>query len=148
MCDYAKEMVNNTSLISTQEGLSQLARAFPGYSVLPVRVEDGLHLKSFISMVGPDQIGIGTSPGATVAQKQIRDGSKFTYKYVEFPDNIAANCLYINGNLVHVPREVFPNSAPVLESLDIPGKKYSVDVAELTKVDGCLTCSSLLIKTK
>ena len=133
-----------------QEGLAQLAKTFSEYSVLPVKVEKGLHLKSFMSMVGPDKIGIGQSPGARMARDQIRSGAKYTekYEFVEFPDDTAANCLYIGGNLVHVSREVAPNSADILSSLSVPGKKYSLNVSELGKVDGCLTCSSLLIKLK
>ena len=101
-------------------------------------------------MIGPDQIGIGQSPGAKKARKQIIDGSKFLakYKFVDFPDDMAANCLCIGNNLVHASKEAAPNSVTVFEGLDIVGKKYPLDVSELSKVDGCLTCSSLLIKLK
>lgn len=100
-----------------------------------------------MSMIGPDQIGIGLSQGAESARKQIFSCSKFIekYKFVEFPDDTAANCLYIDGNLVHVSS---PKSAAVVEGLDMLGKKYPLDVSELGKVDGCLTCSSLLIKLR
>ena len=130
--------------------MDQLGKAFPEYSVLPVGVEEGLHLKSFMSMIGPDRIAIGQSQGARMAREQIVRGAKYIDKYdfVEFPDDTAANCLYINGNLVHVSREVSPDSAAIFETLRIPGKKYPLDASELGKVDGCLTCSSLLIELK
>ncbi|CAI8017712.1 N(G),N(G)-dimethylarginine dimethylaminohydrolase 1 [Geodia barretti] len=72
---------------TNQEGVSQLAKTFPNYSVLEVRVSEGLHLKSFMSMVGPDRIGIGTSPGARLAREQIQSGAKYMekYEFVEFP---------------------------------------------------------------
>ena len=135
-------------ILTMQEGLSQFARVFPEYSVLSVAVEDGLHLKSFLSMIGPHRIGVGRSPGAKSARKQICDGAKFLseYEWVEFPDDTAANCLYVNGSLVHVSKEVSPDSAAIYESLNVPGKKFALDNSELGKVDGCLTCSSLLIK--
>ena len=133
-----------------QEGLSQLAKAFPDYSVLPITVDSGLHLKSFMSVVGPDQIGIGQSEGAQKARKQICNASKYIekYEFVIFPDDTAANCLYIDGNLVHTSQKVTPNSAAVIDGLNVVGKKYPLDLSELSKVDGCLTCSSLLIKLK
>ena len=123
-----------------------MERAFPEYSVLPVKVKEGLHLKSFMSMVGPDRIGIGQSPGAKLAREQISDAAKYRYEFVEFPDDTAANCLYVNGNLVHVSRAVSPASAEVFRALQIPGEKIPLSTSELGKVDGCLTCSSLLIK--
>lgn len=125
-----------------------MERTFPKYSVLPVKVEEGLHLKSFMSMVGPDKIGIGRSPGARLARKQVSRNARHMekYEFVEFPDDTAANCLYIGGNLVHVSREVFPASAEVFDTIEIPGRKIPLHTSELGKVDGCLTCSSLLIK--
>ena len=137
-------------VLSIQEGITQLAKTFPMYNVLPIIVEDGLHLKSFMSMVGPDRIGIGQSTGAVKTRKQIIESSKFIsrYEFVEFPDDTAANCLYIGNNLVHASEESAPNSVAVFEGLEISGKKYPLDVSELGKVDGCLTCSSLLIGLK
>ena len=133
-----------------QEGLSQLAKAFPKYEVLPITVQYGLHLKSFMSMIGPDMIGIGMSQGAKEAKEQICNCSKFIgeYTFVDFPDDAAANCLYIDGNLVHTTKEVFPNSSEIFDRLEVRGRKYPLDVSELGKVDGCLTCSSVLIRLK
>ena len=128
--------------------MSQLANTFPNYSVLKVRVSEGLHLKSFMSMVGPDRIGIGTSPGARLAREQIQSGAKYMekYEFVEFPDDTAANCLYVGGHLVHVSKEMSPGSAKIFEAIETPGRKIPLNGSELGKVDGCLTCSCLLIK--
>ena len=103
-----------------------------------------------MSMIGPDRIGIGQSAGAKKARQQIIDSSKFVvqYVFVEFPDDTAANCLSIGNNLVHASKETAPNSVAVFKGLDILGKKYAFDVSELGKADGCLTCSSLLIRLK
>lgn len=101
-----------------------------------------------MSMVGPDRIGIGMSEGAKKARKEIFNASKCIekYEFITFPDDMAANCLYTDGNLVHTSKKVLPNSAAVIEGLSVVGNKYPLDVSELSKVDGCLTCSSLLIK--
>ena len=135
-------------IASPQEGVAQLAKAFPKYSVLPVQVKEGLHLKSFMSMVGRDRIGIGSSLGANLVAEQIRNGAKYKnkYEFVEFPDDTAANCLYVGDHLVHVSEEVCPSSATIFEGIETHGKKIPLNASELGKVDGCLTCSSLLIK--
>ena len=116
--------------------------------MLPISVKEGLHLKSFLSMIGPDKIAISLSSGARRARNIICEKAKYIskYEFVEFPDDTAANCLYINGNLVHVSQEVSPDSTAIYEGLNVAGKKFSLDNSELGKVDGCLTCSSLLIK--
>ena len=130
--------------LSIQSGLSQLAAAFPSYPVTGVPVIEGLHLKSFLSMAGPDTIAIGKSPAATEARKLIETKGNFRYSYLEVPDDIAANCLYINGTLVHVSKEAFPNSSEVFKELP-SARKVALSTTELNKVDGCLTCCSVLI---
>ena len=46
-------------------------------------------------------------------------------------------------SLVHVSKEVSSGSATIFET---PGEKILLNGSELGKVDGCLTCSCLLIK--
>ena len=106
----------------------------------------GLHLKSFMSMAGPDLIAVGTSEPAMTATKLIKSKAKFEYSFLELPDDIAANCLYANGHLVRVSEEHFPQSAGILALLKVEGKQIELDASELNKVDGCLTCCSVLIK--
>ena len=130
--------------LSIQSGLSQLAAAFPSYPVTGVPVIEGLHLKSFLSMAGPDMIAIGISPAATEARKVLETKGNFRYSYLEVPDDIAANCLYINGTLVHVSKEAFPNSSEIFKELPT-ARKVALSTTELNKVDGCLTCCCVLI---
>lgn len=58
------------------------------------------------------------------------------------PDTEAANCLFINGTLVHRSAEEFPVSASLLKTLGYP--TVEVNASELAKCDGALTCCSLL----
>lgn len=127
--------------------MAQLASAFTKYEVLPVKVSEGLHLKSFMSMVGEGRIGIGVSEGARLAREQITSDSQFQYEFVEFPSDTAANCLFINDNLVHVSSEISPDSCHIFKTLPLAGRKIPLNTSELGKVDGCLTCSSLLINS-
>ena len=109
-----------------------------------IPVTEGLHLKSFMSMVGPDTIAIGMSPAANEARKLIETKGSFKYSYFEVPDDIAANCLYINGALIHSSKEAFPNSSEVFKKLPA-ARKVALSATELNKVDGCFTCCSVLV---
>ena len=109
-----------------------------------IPVTEGLHLKSFLSMAGPDTIAIGMSSAANEARKLIESKGSFKYSYLEVPDDIAANCLYINGMLIHASKEAFPNSSEVFKKLPV-ARKVALSTTELNKVDGCFTCCSVLI---
>ena len=107
---------------------------------------DGLHLKSFMSMAGDDCIAIGQSPAATTAKKMIEDKGKSKYSFLECPDDIGANCLFLNGTIVHATKEDYPGSYDVFAQFSTPAKKIVLSASEVNKVDGCYTCCSVLIK--
>ncbi len=97
-------------------------------------------------MAGPNLIVISTTPNATRVREYIEKQAKFKYSFFEVPDDTGANCLYLNKTLVHVSKEQCPNSFERYEQLDFGGKKVPLNASELNKVDGCLTCSSVLIQ--
>ena len=118
--------------------------AFPEYPVTKIPVQEGLHLKSFCSMAGLDVIAIGQSAAAEAAQKAIISNGVVQYKFAPVKDDIAANCVFANGTLIHSSPDVFPNSAGAYDHLDCP--KIPLSASELNKVDGCFTCCSVLVK--
>ena len=122
-----------------------LARAFPEWAVTGIRVEPPiLHLKSMSSMCGIDTIAIGDSSAGQAAWRQIETTSHFKkYKRLVFPDNNGANCLFVNGTVMHPPESEYPDSYPVWQSLDLP--KVELPNSECAKADGSLTCSSIRI---
>ena len=65
------------------------------------------------------------------------------YNYLVCDDDIGANCLYINGTVVHVGADTFPKSVAVFEQLAC--RKIALSSSELNIVDGALTCCSVLI---
>ncbi len=144
-----KESLDNKHVFVSQEGLKQLAAAFPSYPVTGVKVIDScLHLKSMMSMVVPDNISIGgTSQAAAVAKEIMERDGHFKYNFLSVPDDFGANCLFVNGTVVYVSKEPYPKSFEVFEKLSLPGfsEKIAVNISELHKVDGCLTCCSVLI---
>lgn len=137
---------------TNQKGADILADAFKDYVVSTVPVLEGLHLKSFCSMGGPGLIIIGSSELAQKTLKIMQQMSDHNYDKLTVPDDIAANCIYMNlpdkGHvLLHCTQEEFPESSKAFEKL----KDYiliPVSNMEKGKVDGALTCCSVLINKK
>ncbi len=130
-----------------QAGLQQLAAAFASYPVTAVPVTEGLHLKSVLSMAAPDTIAVGVSPLAVSAKTLIEQQGHFKYKFLQVSDDFGANCLFVNGTVVHVSKDAYPKSCEEFDKFSSDGvsDKIAVNMSELNKVDGCLTCSCVLI---
>lgn len=147
-----REFFVGLSKRTNQKGAEILADAFKDYAVSTVPVLEGLHLKSFCSMGGPGLIVIGSSEPAQKALKIMQQMSDHRYDKLTVPDDLAANCIYMNlpdkGQvLLHCTPEQYPESAKVFEKL----KDYTlipVCNQEKVKVDGALTCCSVLINKK
>ncbi len=95
-------------------------------------------------MAGPDLVAVGVSEAAQAAKQAMEAQGKHKYNFLSCADDIAANCLYINGTLIHASEDAFPKSFPTFKPL--PGKKIALNASEVNKVDGCFTCCSVLIK--
>uniref|UniRef100_A0A8C5QKG9 Dimethylargininase n=1 Tax=Leptobrachium leishanense TaxID=445787 RepID=A0A8C5QKG9_9ANUR len=144
-----REFFVGLSKRTNQRGAEILADVFKDYAVSTVPVCDTLHLKSFCSMAGPNLIAIGSSEGAQKALKSMQQMSDHRYDKLTVPDDVAANCVYLDipgkGHvLLHRAPEEFPESVKVFEKLK-DHMLVPVANSELAKVDGCLTCCSLLI---
>ncbi|XP_029489086.1 N(G),N(G)-dimethylarginine dimethylaminohydrolase 1 [Oncorhynchus nerka] len=147
-----REFFVGLSKRTNQRGAEILADAFKDYAVSTVPVTDGLHLKSFCSMGGPGLIVIGSSEPAQKALKIMQQMSDHRYDKLTVPDDIAANTIYMNlpgkGHvLLHCTPEEFPESAKVFEKLK-DHMLIPVSNMEKVKVDGALTCCSVLINMK
>lgn len=147
-----REFFVGLSKRTNQRGAEILADTFKDYAVSTVPVADSLHLKSFCSMAGPNLIAIGSSESAQKALKIMQQMSDHRYDKLTVPDDMAANCIYLNipskGHvLLHRTPEEYPESAKVYEKLKdhllIP-----VSNSEMEKVDGLLTCCSVFINKK
>lgn len=147
-----REFFVGLSKRTNQRGAEILADAFKDYAVSTVPVADCLHLKSFCSMGGPGLIVIGSSETAQKTLKIMQQMSDHRYDKLTVPDDLAANCIYLNlpdkGHvLLHPTSEEYPESFKVYEKL----KDYMlipIVNSELVKVDGALTCCSVLISKK
>jgi dimethylargininase len=105
-----------------------------GYSLLPVPVTECLHLKSAVSQVGPETV---------LLNPQWADASVFEgLRVLEVAptERYAANGLLVGGSLIY-PRS-FPRTAEVLARQGV--KLETLDLSELQKAEGAVTCCSLV----
>lgn len=116
-------------------GASQLARFLSnaGYTSETVPVATGLHLKSSVNYVGSNSLlltkDLSGYPGFSGYNKIVLD------EYEEY----AANTLLVNQTLL-MPHG-FPKTKDKLSTLGMP--ILELDVSEVRKMDGGLTCMSL-----
>lgn len=133
-------------LIYLQAGVEEFAKVFSKWPVTGIRVKQGtgvLHLKSMSSMCAVDTIAIsGTSTGMP-AWREIETQGRYKYKKLFFPDDNGANCLFINGVVLHPSKQDYPESFKVWQMLEC--EKIELPNSEMIKADGSLTCNSILI---
>lgn len=129
-----------------QAGVEEFAKVFSKWPVTGVTVKQGcgvLHLKSMSAMCAVDTIAIsGTSTGIR-AWKDIESQGHYKYNRMVFPDDNGANCLFVNGVVLHPSREDYPESFKVWQTLEC--EKVELPNSELIKADGSLTCNSILV---
>jgi dimethylargininase len=105
-----------------------------GFSAIPVKVNQALHLKSAVSYIGNNNILLsGEYIESSVFEK---------YNCFHVPENeqFAANCLNVNDTVL------IPNGCPQTQNW-IESKGFNclaLDISEFQKLDGSLTCLSLV----
>lgn len=157
---------------TNKSGAESLQKVFPEYPVIPVdlnmlhtaaanivpttvgankdnvtaAVEQALHLKSFCSMCTKATILVGGVMGRAL-QNYLQTLPAFAnHSFLHVPDMAAANCVLVNDTLIRRSRKEFPHSDAIFRA-QIPGhiRQVEVEAGELAKVDGALTCCSLLL---
>ncbi|KAG0427131.1 hypothetical protein HPB47_025805 [Ixodes persulcatus] len=138
-----REFFVGISARTNEAGARALAAAFPEFPVTPIKLPKRSHLKSLLSMAGPDIICLSESPEALAVKKQIEREATFQYQTVTVPDENATGCLYINGRLLH--RQEFPESnQEFAEKIDFD--RISLTASELSKASNGLPSLALLIR--
>jgi dimethylargininase len=121
---------------SDSEGVRQLAAAVApfGYRTVPVPLRGCLHLKSAVTLVGPDTLLINDH---WVDRGQF-PGQRFIEIAPEEPH--AANALRVGDTVLH------PASAPrSRERLESAGfRVLPLELSEIEKAEGAVTCCSLV----
>jgi dimethylargininase len=120
---------------TNQAGAEQLGSIVARYGNTweTVPVQDGLHLKSSVNYIGKNTLLLSQKFAGLAAF------SKYEQIIVDQADEYACNTLWINDCLI-MPKG-FPNTRKRFEILDM--KIIELEVSEVRKMDGGLTCMSL-----
>lgn len=120
---------------TNREGAGQLAKILArfGYTSEKIRVEAGLHLKSSVNYAGNHMLLL------TKRLSILANFAGYEKIILDEDEEYAANTLWINDHLL-VP-EGYPKTRDKLAHLGMP--IIELDVSEVRKMDGGLTCMSL-----
>lgn len=122
---------------TNEEGIDQLSRLLMpyGYEVESVAVKDCLHLKSAATLVGQDKLLLN---GTRVDEDKFRG----CLIGVDPSEPSAGNALLVGETVVYP--SAYPATRRKMEDLGIAVR--TVDVSELAKAEGGVTCCSLLFE--
>ncbi|XP_019864781.1 N(G),N(G)-dimethylarginine dimethylaminohydrolase 1 isoform X1 [Aethina tumida] len=155
-----REFFVGISQWTNEGGARAVAAAFPEYPCTPIKVKpetligpnksldkvpEPKHLKSYITMGGPDLLCVGSGKEAQEVLKRMEREATFSYQTLTLPEDTAANVLYLNGTLVHRSIEEIPLSFKVFgDKIDYP--RRSVNVSQLAEASCGLTSSCILVR--
>jgi dimethylargininase len=132
-----KDIYVGMSIRSNQAAIDQMNALLGkfGYHAQGVELHDCLHLKSAVTRVDAGTLLINRNWVDT------RHFAKFDLIDVDASESFAANCLRVNGEII------FPAGFPkTREKLEAQGYNVrTVQVDELAKAEGAVTCCSLII---
>lgn len=129
---------------TNEYALNQLKEIFQyRIEVIGIPVIEGLHLKSVISFFDSTTLIVAANPAGKHIQKVIQSTTN-DYTFVSVPDSVSSNVLRIGSSLV--VQQGFPASEAILQ--DLCNQRHvsliTINMSELIKADGALTCGSLL----
>ncbi|XP_063910022.1 N(G),N(G)-dimethylarginine dimethylaminohydrolase 1 isoform X1 [Zophobas morio] len=157
-----REFFVGISQWTNEAGARAVAAAFPEYPCTPIKVKpetlaltdlaqgfvqvpDPKHLKTYITVGGPDLLCVGAGKEAQEVLKRMEREATFSYQTLTLPEDEAANVLYLNGTLVHRSIDEIPQSFKVFsEKIDYP--RRSVNISQLAKTSCGLTSSCILVR--
>lgn len=133
-----KKIFIGLSTRSNQEAVSQLnvLLAPYGYTVRGVEMTDCLHLKTAVTRV--DDTTLLINPNWV----DLSNFHGFDLIEIDASEPFAANCLPVRGKIIYPT--TFPNTRKRLEEKGF--SVISVDLSELAKAEGAVTCCSLIIE--
>lgn len=125
---------------TNRAALGDLRRAFPEHALVPVPVDAGLHLKSAVTRVTERHFLVEDSPcGRQIFAAVAAAEPHASPIWVEEPH--AANALRVGDAILHLAGR--PALAAALSPLGL--ELVPLDMSELEKADGGLTCLSILV---
>ncbi|XP_039287307.1 N(G),N(G)-dimethylarginine dimethylaminohydrolase 1, partial [Nilaparvata lugens] len=139
-----REFFVGLSKWTNEAGARAVAAAFPEYPCSAIKVTESQHLKSLVSMAGPDVLCVSSGKGSQDVLKRIAREATFSYQTLTVPEENAANVLYINGTMIHRADEEIPESSKVFcDKIDF--SRHTLKVSELLKGNSSSSLSSCCI---
>lgn len=129
------------------QALEQLQDLFQGkLEVIGIPVTEGLHLKSILSAFDADTLVVADTKAGREMRELISESTQDAYTFIVVPDPVASNVLRIHDTLIM--QEGYPKSEAILQKhcLDKQVHLVKINMSELIKADGALTCGSLLLE--
>jgi dimethylargininase len=125
---------------TNEAGVAMLVRAAAreGVRVSPMRVRGGLHLKSACTLAGPELV---VYDAAVIGEPELAAFRAAGLEVVPAPEPAGANVLAIGGTVL--VSAAAPRTAEVLAARGV--RLRVVDVGEMHKGDGALTCLSIRV---
>ena len=131
---------------TNQKGVQFLSERFPDVSVIGVDISHlgSLHLKSIVTHLDESTI---IAPKGQLGDELIRtmNAKELGYEVVQLNDITACNVVTANNHVLAQPTKC-KETMSILESVVTSRGKtlHWVDMSEFTKLDGALTCQSIL----
>lgn len=112
--------------------------------VIGIPVTQGLHLKSIISLFDSNTLVVADTEAGRAVQNEISQATHHVYTFISVPDPVASNVLRIGSTLI--VQEGFPESEAILQDHCLAKhlKLVTINMSELIKADGALTCGCIL----
>lgn len=131
---------------TSKEGIESLKAllTLADLTVHEIPIEHGLHLKSCCSLITPGVIVVADNDAGRDVRTKI-EALQLPFEFLVVPDGPASNVLRIKNHIVI--QNGFPKSEEVLEKYAAEHQLtvHKLTMSEFIKVDGCLTCCSILI---
>lgn len=110
-----------------------------------IHVAGGLHLKSFVTAFDEHTIIVSSGSVGSLIRSYIDACCPNTYTFVEVPDIVSSNVVRVRDLLII--QAGYPSSQVILAELAASRsvRVVALDMSELVKADGALTCCSLLL---
>ncbi|KAJ3146090.1 N(G),N(G)-dimethylarginine dimethylaminohydrolase 1 [Geranomyces variabilis] len=155
-CFTGRQVFVGLSKRTNQAAIDQLANALRprGIPVIAVPIADThiLHLKCVVSVLAADTLVVSDSVEGKMVRERI-EALDAAYKFVVVPDVVAANVLAIRGSgdalAAVIVQDRYPESQKALRAAmrarGEEDKLIELDMSEIIKGDGALTCMSVLI---
>lgn len=135
---------------TNRQGADVLKKAFIGVCKVVIldtlQHSETLHLKCLVSPLNADTLVMCSTEAGKALMNEIKEKSEINYNAIEVPDQVPANILALGPDFVIIQKN-FPESENILkEELVKRGYQFeALDMSELIKADGALTCCSVLI---